>query len=171
MRALLQRVRNARVTCSSGHTAAIGRGLLVLAGVERADTEADARALATKLPHLRLFPDAAGVMNLSLLELNSPAAGSHADGDAPDQPGAVLLVSQFTLHADTRRGRRPYYGAAAPPEQAIPLLEALRLGLAETGLYVATGVFGDHMEIQLVADGPVTLLLDTRDGSGITAWA
>lgn len=162
MRALLQRVRNARITCSSGHSAAIGRGLLVLAGVERADTEEDARALAAKLPHLRLFPDAAGVMNLSLLEMNSAAAGPHADGP-PHQPGALLLVSQFTLHADTRRGRRPYYGAAAPPEQAVPLLETLRRELETTGLPVATGVFGDHMAIELVADGPVTLLLDTRE--------
>jgi D-tyrosyl-tRNA(Tyr) deacylase len=162
MRALLQRVRSARITCASGHVAAIGLGLVVLAGVERADTEEDARVLAAKLPHLRLFPDAAGVMNLSLLEMNSAAAGPHADGPT-DQAGEVLLVSQFTLHADTRRGRRPYYGAAAPPEQAVPLLEALRGALAAAGLSVATGVFGDHMEITLVADGPVTLLLDTRE--------
>jgi len=162
MRALLQRVRMARITCSSGHEAAIGRGLLVLAGAERADTVEDAHALAAKLPHLRLFPDAAGVMNLSLLDLNSAAAGGHADGP-PEKRGELLLVSQFTLHADTRRGRRPFYGAAAPPELAAPLLGELADALRRAGLGVATGVFGDHMEIQLVADGPVTLLLDTRE--------
>ncbi len=161
MRALLQRVAKAEITCAGGHRAAIGRGLVVLVGVERSDGPADVLQLLGKLPHLRLFPDAGGVMNLSLLEMNAAAAGNHATS-APDSPGGLLLVSQFTLHADTRRGRRPYYGAAAEPAQALPLLEQLAAGLRAAGLSVERGVFGEQMEINLVADGPVTLLLDTR---------
>jgi len=161
VRALLQRVSQAEVRCSSGHRAAIGRGLLLLVGVERADTEDDARFLAARIPHLRLFPDAEGVMNLSLLEMNSCAAASYATAP-PDKSGEVLLVSQFTLHADTRRGRRPFYGNAAPPDQATPLLDLLAELLRQAGPSVGTGVFGDHMDIQLVADGPVTILLDSR---------
>ena len=161
MRVLLQRVREAEVRCSGGHRPAISRGLLLLAGVERADQEEDARFLAGRIPHLRLFPDAHGVMNLSLLDMNRQEAGSHASAPA-GEPGQILLVSQFTLHADTRRGRRPYYGNAAPPEQAVPLLDLLGELLRQEGAPVLTGAFGDHMDIQLCADGPVTLLLDSR---------
>lgn len=157
MRALLQRVGSAEVRCSSGHVASIQRGLLVLVGVEGEDTEQDARRLAARIPHLRLFPDAQGVMNLSLLEMNRDAAST--------EPGEVLLISQFTLHADTRRGRRPYYGLAAAPEQAIPLLDTLAETLRLAGVRVERGVFGDHMEIQLLADGPVTIMLDTRESA------
>ncbi|MFA7330599.1 MAG: D-aminoacyl-tRNA deacylase [Candidatus Delongbacteria bacterium] len=163
MRALLQRVAKAEITCAGGHRAAIGRGLVVLVGVEHSDGPADVLQLLGKLPHLRLFPDAGGVMNLSLLEMNSAAAGRHVTG-TPDSPGELLLVSQFTLHADTRRGRRPYYGAAAAPAQAQTLLDQLAAGLLAAGLPVARGVFGEHMDINLLADGPVTLLLDTRVG-------
>jgi D-tyrosyl-tRNA(Tyr) deacylase len=163
MRVVLQRVSRAELHCASGHRAVIGRGLLILAGVERRDGPLDAEQLAKRIPHLRLFPDASGVMNLSVLEMNNTEAGSHASGPA-GAAGEILLVSQFTLHADTRRGRRPYYGHAAPPTQAEPLLEALASGLRAAGCHVATGVFGDHMEILLKADGPVTILLDTADG-------
>lgn len=159
MRVVLQRVKEAEVRCSSGHQASITRGLLLLAGVERADTPEDARFLAGRIPHLRLFPDAQGVMNLSLLDMNRVEAGAFATAETP---GQILLVSQFTLHADTRRGRRPYYGNAAPPESAIPLLDSLAEQLRREGVTVETGVFGDHMDIQLCADGPVTLLLDSR---------
>jgi D-aminoacyl-tRNA deacylase len=159
---VLQRVSRALVRCDGGHAAAIGRGLVVLLGIVREDGPADVAALAKKIPRLRLFPDAAGVMNLSLLEMNSVGAGAHATGP-PGAPGEILLVSQFTLHADTRRGLRPYYGAAAPPEQAVPLYEAVAAGLRAQGLTVATGVFGAQMEIELAADGPVTILLDTAN--------
>lgn len=161
MRVVLQRVKEAEVRCSSGHQASIARGLLLLAGVERADTPEDARFLAARIPHLRLFPDAQGVMNLSLLDMNRVEAGAFATAEA-GVPGQILLVSQFTLHADTRRGRRPYYGNAAPPESAIPLLDSLANLLRGEGVPVGTGVFGDHMDIRLCADGPVTLLLDSR---------
>jgi D-tyrosyl-tRNA(Tyr) deacylase len=161
MRVLLQRVKEARIVCSSGHQASIGRGLVALVGVERRDGPEDVRQILAKLPHLRLFPDAAGVMNLSLLELNSTRAGDHASGPV-DSPGDLLVVSQFTLHADTARGRRPFYGAAADPAQAVPLLEDLIQGLRTAGLPVESGRFGDQMDITLVADGPVTLMLDTR---------
>ena len=160
MRAVLQRVSHATVRCAGGHTAAIGRGLVVLLGVGREDGGTDVEALARKIPRLRLFPDAAGVMNLSLLEMNGSAAGDHVD--SAGQPGEILLVSQFTLHADTRRGLRPFYGEAAPPELAAPLCEDLLNRFRSQGLTVAAGVFGDHMEIDLCADGPVTIMLDTR---------
>lgn len=162
MRAVIQRISRARVRCAGGHEAAIGRGYFILLGVSREDAPADASWLAGKIPQLRLFPDAAGVMNLSLLELNGKAAGPHATG-AEDNSGEVLLISQFTLHADARKGRRPHYGKAARPEQAIPLYEQLTTELAAQGLRVATGVFGEHMEIEATADGPVTILLDSHD--------
>lgn len=162
MRVVLQRVKEARIVCSSGHEASIGRGLVALVGVEWRDSSEDVRRLVAKLPQLRLFPDAGGVMNLSLLELNSASAGAFASGPQ-GQPGELLLVSQFTLHADTRRGRRPYYGAAADPGQALPLLDELQAALRSAGVPVACGVFGDQMQITMVADGPVTLLLDSRE--------
>jgi D-aminoacyl-tRNA deacylase len=156
MKAVLQRVRRAKVTCESGKTARIGRGYLILLGVSRDDEIADVQWLTQKIPHIRLFPDADGVMNHSLLALMQEAM-------TPTEETGVLLISQFTLHADTRKGRRPHYGFAARPDVAIPLYEALRDGLRQSGLHVETGVFGDHMDIDLVADGPVTILLDTRD--------
>jgi D-aminoacyl-tRNA deacylase len=162
VRALIQRVKRAEVICSSGKRAAIGRGHLLLVGVGREDGPEDAAWLARRIPRLRLFPDAHGLKNLSLLEMNDPAAGVHADGP-PGMPGAILLISNFTLFADTARGRRPHYGRAADPEQAVPLCEALVAGLRAEGLPVETGVFGDSMQIELVADGPVTIWLDTKE--------
>jgi len=162
VRAVIQRVSRAEVFCESGKREAVGRGYLVLLGVECEDGPEDAEFLARKTPQLRLFPDAQGVMNLSLLQMNDAEAGEHAA--APEgTPGEILLVSQFTLHADTRKGRRPHYGRAARPEQAIPLYERLAELLRCQGVHVATGVFGDHMKIDMVADGPVTILLDSMD--------
>jgi len=124
---------------------AIGRGLVVLLGVGREDAPGDAVALAAKVANLRIFPDAAGQMNLSAL----------------DATGEVLVVSQFTLYGDARRGRRPSYVAAAPPEIASALYRRFVEAVAATGLRVAEGVFRAHMDVELVNDGPVTLLLDS----------
>lgn len=143
MRVVLQRVTRASVTIDGQETAAIGRGYLLLVGFTQADT-ADAVAwMAEKIAHLRLFPDEAGRMNLSL--------------DAVD--GAVLVVSQFTLYGDARKGRRPSFVDAAGPDQAVPLYETFLAALREQGLRVAAGVFGAMMAVELVNDGPVTLLL------------
>jgi D-tyrosyl-tRNA(Tyr) deacylase len=123
----------------------IGRGLLVLLGVSRTDTAADAAAIAAKIATLRVFDDAAGKMNLAV----------------GDVQGGVLIVSQFTLYGDTRGGRRPSYIDAAPPEQANALYEAVVAAVRDAGLPVATGVFRAHMAVELVNDGPVTLLVDS----------
>jgi len=137
MRALVQRVSSASVTVAGERVAAIGPGLLVLLGVTHADGDGTADRLADKVRALRVFPDAEGRMNEPL-------------GDRE-----VLVVSQFTLYGDARKGNRPSYVAAAPPEQAEPLYERFRARLDARG-----GVFGAHMEVALVNDGPVTLLLE-----------
>ena len=137
MRALVQRVSSASVTVAGERVAAIGPGLLVLLGVTHADGDGTADRLADKVRALRVFPDAEGRMNEPL-------------GDRE-----VLVVSQFTLYGDARKGNRPSYVAAAPPEQAEPLYERFRARLGARG-----GVFGAHMEVALVNDGPVTLLLE-----------
>ena len=126
----------------------IGHGLLVLLGVGRGDTEADAEYLAEKTLNLRIFADEAGQMNRSLLDVR----------------GGILVVSQFTLYGDSRRGRRPGYSDAAAPEEANRLYEGFVARLRPSGLAVATGVFRAMMEVALVNDGPVTLLLDSRKG-------
>jgi D-tyrosyl-tRNA(Tyr) deacylase len=145
MRALVQRVTEARVRVDGDVVGEIGPGLCVLVGVTHDDTEADARKLAEKVWHLRVFDDADGVMNLSL----------NAVG------GEALVVSQFTLYGDTRRGRRPSWAAAAPPEHAEGLVAAFAQFLRDLGAPVATGQFAAHMQVELVNDGPVTLLIDT----------
>ena len=152
MRALLQRVSQARVTVAGEDVGAIGRGLLVLAGVTHTDTDRASALLANKIANLRLFDDAAGVMNRSALDLL--AAG---------EPVSLLVVSQFTLYADLRRGRRPSYTRAAPPAIAAPLVDRLALDLAALGLPIARGRFGAEMAVSLVNDGPVTFWLDTED--------
>jgi len=144
MRALVQRVRLARVVVDGAVVGEIGVGLCVLVGVTHDDTEADARKLAEKVWHLRVFPDADGTMTVPLAE-----AG-----------GAALVVSQFTLYGDTARGRRPSWVAAARPEQAEPLVDAFVTALRGLGATVATGVFGADMQVELVNDGPVTLMLE-----------
>jgi D-tyrosyl-tRNA(Tyr) deacylase len=126
-------------------TGEIGPGLLVLVGVTHADTEADADWLAVKVAALRVFADDQGKMNRSVTETG----------------GAALVVSQFTLYGDARRGRRPSYIAAAPPEQAAPLVEAVAKSLAGSGIPVATGRFGADMRVESAGDGPVTILLDS----------
>ena len=145
MRAVVQRVRRASVTVDGRVVGAIGPGLLVLLGIGRGDTDGDVAYVAGKIHGLRLFPDAEGRMNRSVAE-----AG-----------GAVLVVSQFTLFGDCRRGRRPSYGAAAPPDRARALYEALVARLRSAGLPVRTGEFQALMDVELVNDGPVTVLLDS----------
>ena len=147
MRALIQRVREAAVTVAGERVAAIGPGLLVLAGMAADDSDHDRDWLARKIVALRIFGDDAGVMNRSVVE-----AG-----------GALLAVSQFTLYASTRKGNRPSWSGAAPPEIARPRFEALVAALErELGRPVPTGVFGADMQVALVNDGPVTLFLDSR---------
>lgn len=144
MRALLQRVSRASVSVDGSVVGEVGTGLLILLGVAKSDTSQDAEFLADKILNLRVFPDAAGKMNRSLLESN----------------GDLLIISQFTLYGDCRKGRRPSFDAAAPAEQARALYEAF-VGLARrSGLLVETGVFQAHMDVSLVNDGPVTLMLE-----------
>jgi len=148
VRAILQRVSRAAVRVDGEIAGEIGRGILALVGVERGDGDAEVRALAEKLAGLRIFEDGAGKMNLDV-----GAAG-----------GGFLVVSQFTLAASLARGRRPSFNSAAPPGEAEPLIERLVAALRATGRPVATGRFGAHMEVELVNDGPVTLILEVRDG-------
>jgi D-tyrosyl-tRNA(Tyr) deacylase len=144
MRAVVQRVLEARVTVDGATVGAVGRGLCVLVGVTHDDDEADARRLAAKLWNLRIFDDDAGVMNRSLADVG----------------GQALVVSQFTLYGDTSRGRRPSWVAAARPEQAEPLVEAVVGALRGLGAQVETGRFGAEMLVALVNDGPVTLIVE-----------
>jgi len=144
VKVLLQRVSRAAVRVEGETVGSIGAGLLVLLGVEQGDGEADADYLADKSAELRIFPDDEGKMNRSV----------------EDAGGELLVVSQFTLAACTRRGRRPSYSRAAPPELAVPLYERFAARLRGRGLRVAEGVFQAMMEVELVNDGPVTVLLD-----------
>jgi D-tyrosyl-tRNA(Tyr) deacylase len=146
MRAVVQRVTQARVEVAGAVVGAIERGFLILLGVADSDTTADAVYLAEKTAGLRIFEDDAGKMNLSLQEVG----------------GAVLAVSQFTLLGDCRKGRRPGFTDAAPPELADPLYNEYIAALRAAGLTVATGVFRAEMQVHLVNNGPVTLLLDSR---------
>jgi D-tyrosyl-tRNA(Tyr) deacylase len=145
MRAVVQRVSRARVTVREEVTGKIDRGLLVLIGIGAADTEADADSLADKISGLRIFEDEHGKMNLSLSEI----------------AGSVLAVSQFTLYGDVRRGKRPSFDAAAPPEKARMLYEYFVQRIRAAGLCCETGRFQETMEVELVNDGPVTILLDS----------
>jgi D-tyrosyl-tRNA(Tyr) deacylase len=147
MRAVLQRVRRARVTVGEEVVGDIGVGLLVLLGVSREDSEEDAIKLAQKAVSLRLFADADDKMNLSVADVS----------------GSVLVVSQFTLYGDCRKGRRPSFVDAAPPEIAMPLYEAFINGIKAEGIPTATGRFGAMMHVELVNDGPVTIILDTKE--------
>ena len=146
MRAVVQRVSRGEVRVDGRATGAVGRGFVVLLGVAREDTEDDASAMADKVAALRVFEDAAGTMNLALAEVG----------------GGVLVVSQFTLLGDARKGNRPSFVEAAPPERANALYECFCAALREKGLAVGTGVFRATMEVELVNDGPVTILLDSR---------
>jgi D-tyrosyl-tRNA(Tyr) deacylase len=146
MRAVIQRVNEARVEVSGRTVGAIGRGLLVLLGIERSDSEGDADYLVSKIVHLRVFEDGDQKFNLSLKDVG----------------GAVLVVSQFTLLGDCRKGRRPSFDAAAPPDKARGLYEHFIALIAQYGLAVASGEFQASMQVCLVNDGPVTVLLDSK---------
>jgi len=146
MRAVVQRVREASVSVAGETVGRIGAGLAVLVGVGVGDGESDAEVLAEKVLHLRIFDDEAGQMNRSVL----------------DTGGGVLVVSQFTLLGDARKGRRPSYIDAAPPEEASRLYEHFAARLRSSGAEVATGVFRAMMDVALVNHGPVTILLDSR---------
>lgn len=146
MRAVLQRVSEASVTVDEQIIGRIGKGLLVLLGVAQPDTAAEAVLLAEKTVHLRIFADEEGRFNRSLLDIG----------------GAVLVVSQFTLYADVRKGRRPNFAAAAPPDLAVPLIDAYIAALRDMNIPVATGRFGAMMHVALVNDGPVTIILDSE---------
>jgi D-tyrosyl-tRNA(Tyr) deacylase len=144
MRVLLQRVSRAAVAVDGAELGTVGRGFLALVGVTHEDDAVAARKLAAKTARLRVFADDAGLMNLAL----------------GDVGGAVLAVSQFTLYADARRGNRPGFTDAAPPEQGEAVYEAYVAALRAEGVPVETGVFGAHMHVELVNDGPVTILLE-----------
>ena len=146
MRAVVQRVSRASVAVEGKIDGQIGRGFLVLLGVAKSDTAADADYLAEKISGLRIFEDSDGKMNLALADVN----------------GAVLAVSQFTLHGDARRGKRPSFDSAAPPDQARKLYEYFVERVRALGLRCETGVFQAMMQVELVNDGPVTILLDSE---------
>jgi D-tyrosyl-tRNA(Tyr) deacylase len=146
MRAVVQRVSSARVLVGVEVVGAIGRGLLVLLGVGRSDSPEQAAWLAEKIISLRIFQDANENMNLGLMDVG----------------GAVLVVSQFTLYGDCRKGRRPSFVDAAPPELAVPLYEAFVNALRAHGIPTATGRFGAMMQVELVNDGPVTVIVDSK---------
>jgi D-tyrosyl-tRNA(Tyr) deacylase len=145
MRAVVERVSRAKVTVNGWTSGEIGHGLLVLLGVGHGDTEADASYLAEKIAGLRIFEDADGKMNRSVVDVG----------------GSVLAVSQFTLYGDVRRGKRPSFDAAAPPEQARRLYEFFVQCLQSLGLRCETGRFQEMMQVELVNEGPVTILLDS----------
>src|SRR5437868_1683121 len=147
MRALLQRVSRASVTVDGNVVGQIGQGLLVLLGVGQEDSEVEVKTLADKIVHLRIFGDDEGKMNRSLLDVG----------------GEVLVVSQFTLYADVRKGRRPSFTDAAPPSLAEPLVERFKDALATYGLKVEDGVFGAYMEVELINSGPVTIWMDSEE--------
>ena len=148
MRAVIQRVKKASVSINDEITGSIHQGLLVLLGIEETDNETDIEWLSGKITRLRIFDDANGVMNCSVCEIG----------------GEALVISQFTLHASTKKGNRPSFINAAKPEIATPLYEKFIQQLnADLGKTVATGVFGADMQIAMVADGPVTILIDSKN--------
>jgi D-tyrosyl-tRNA(Tyr) deacylase len=148
MRAVIQRVKEATVTVDDQITGKIQRGFLILLGIGQGDNTVDIDWLCKKIVALRVFDDNTGAMNLSLDQIQ----------------GDILVVSQFTLHASTKKGNRPSFIQALPPAQAIPLYEAFVSCLKELGNHrVETGVFGAHMDVQLVNDGPVTIIMDTKN--------
>ncbi|MBN1185098.1 MAG: D-tyrosyl-tRNA(Tyr) deacylase [Bacteroidales bacterium] len=148
MRAVIQRVKESYVDIEGKRTAAIRQGLLILLGIEEADTIEDIDWLSGKISRLRIFKDDAGVMNLSIRDIE----------------GEIIVVSQFTLHASTKKGNRPSYIKAAKPETAVPLYEQFVDALEkESGIKIQTGTFGAMMDVGLVNDGPVTIIIDTKN--------
>lgn len=147
MRAAIQRVTGCRLSISGAEYSRIGQGMLVLIGIEETDNQDDIEWLAAKIVRLRIFNDDQGVMNLSV----------------SDTGGEIMVVSQFTLHASTKKGNRPSYIRAAKPETAIPLYKGfVRQMEAEFGKAVSTGVFGANMQLEFTNDGPVTIIIDTK---------
>jgi D-tyrosyl-tRNA(Tyr) deacylase len=148
MKAVIQRVSKASVTVEGKITGTIGNGLLVLLGIEDADTQEDLTWLSNKIVNLRIFNDENGVMNHSVVDVK----------------GGILLVSQFTLHASTKKGNRPSYIKASKPEVAVPVYEKMigQLG-SDLGIPVQTGIFGADMKVELLNDGPVTIVIDTKN--------
>jgi len=147
MRAVVQRVSSAKVTVDNSIIGQINQGFVVLLGIHQEDTIADVQYLVKKIMQLRVFEDADGKMNDSLAAIH----------------GGILSISQFTLYAQTKKGNRPSFVAAARPEVAEPLYEAFNQALREQNIPVATGMFGAHMQVSLVNDGPVTIIYDTRE--------
>ncbi|MCM3568434.1 D-aminoacyl-tRNA deacylase [Neobacillus mesonae] len=147
MRIVLQRSKEAKVTVNGEITGQITKGLVLLVGVTHDDREEDAAYLADKIPNLRIFEDKNEKMNLSLLDVG----------------GEILSVSQFTLYGDTRKGRRPSFIEAARPEQAIQIYDTFNRLLREKGIKVETGIFGAMMDVQLTNDGPVTLIVESKN--------
>lgn len=148
MRAVIQRVSRASVTIDGIINGEIGWGLLVLLGIEDADTEEDISWLSSKIVNLRIFNDEAGVMNRSVIETK----------------GEILLISQFTLHASTRKGNRPSYIKASKPDIAVPIYEKMIRQLSiDLGKDIQTGIFGADMKVELLNDGPVTIVIDTKN--------
>ena len=148
MRVVIQRVSKANVLIDGSITRSIGQGLMILLGIETGDNTDDVNQLCAKIPKLRIFNDDAGIMNLSLIEIN----------------GEVLLISQFTLHASTKKGNRPSYLKASKAEIAIPLYEKFIVQLArDLGKIIYTGEFGADMKVALINDGPVTICIDTKN--------
>jgi D-tyrosyl-tRNA(Tyr) deacylase len=148
MRAVIQRARSASVAINGAVKSGIGSGLLVFVGIEENDNNTDAEWLGSKIVQLRIFDDASGIMNLSVM----------------DTGGDIMVISQFTLHAKTKKGNRPSYIKAARPEKAIPLYEYfIKVLSGFSGREIATGEFGAMMEISLINDGPVTIIIDTKE--------
>jgi D-tyrosyl-tRNA(Tyr) deacylase len=148
MKIVIQRVSKTSVTIGEKVKSSIGRGLLILLGIEDADTIEDIEWLSSKICNLRIFPDQNNVMNLSVKDINAD----------------IILVSQFTLHASTKKGNRPSYIKAAKPDTAIPLYEKMILQLEkDLGKKIQTGEFGADMKVELINDGPVTIIIDSRD--------
>lgn len=150
MKLVIQRSLKATVTVNDAVVGAIDKGFVILVGVEPEDTQKDVDYLVKKVSQLRIFEDEQGKMNLSILEVK----------------GQVLSVSQFTLFADTKKGNRPSFIKAASPDLANKLYEAFNIGLREWGIKVETGVFGAHMEVALINDGPVTIIIDSKENMG-----
>lgn len=148
MKVVIQRVSKASVTANGKLTGKIGQGLMILAGFEDTDSEEDIKWLSAKISKLRIFDDQEGVMNLSVQDIK----------------GEILVVSQFTLHASTRKGNRPSYIKSARPETAIPLYDQFLKQLSEeSNTTVASGIFGANMQVDLINDGPVTIIIDTKN--------
>jgi D-tyrosyl-tRNA(Tyr) deacylase len=147
MKVVLQRAKDAKVTVEGTTVGAISKGLVLLVGVTHEDTEEDVKYLAEKIPNLRIFEDESGKMNLSLLDVK----------------GAILSVSQFTLYGDCRKGRRPNFMGAAKPDKAELLYEEFNGALREKGIIVETGTFGAMMDVSFTNNGPVTLILESKD--------